>query len=210
MIASNKHDLTLREFFETHYLPSRHLNANGLSAKQLTIAIRRFGVFIGHDARLSDLTEDNVTRFMAAGLKQEKPLSPVTINDRCRMLKTLWRFAVRKRFILVDDDNNLLAVDWIPVDRTVPRAWTIEEMERLIQSARLARGRFLGVPAAKWWPALLLVLYDTGLRVTAALGSRFDEIDFPNKIRTVPPERQKTRCEQFFRLHDQTIEAIRN
>ncbi len=145
---------------------------------------------------------------MAAGLAQQKPLSPVTINSRCRMLKTLWRFAVRKRFILVDDDNNLEAVDWIPVDRTNPRAWTIEEMESIVQSARLARGRFLGVQAAKWWPAFLLLLYDTGLRFNAALGCRFDEVDWTNKMLCVPPGRQKNRTEQFFRLHDQTIEAL--
>lgn len=208
MIAPNKSDLTLNEFFQTHYLPSRHMNANGISAEQLAIAIRRFGVFIGHDSRLSDLTEDNVVRFMAAGLAQAKPLSPVTINSRCRLLKTLWRFAVRKRFILVDDDNNLEAVDWIPVERTNPRAWTIEEMESIVKSARLARGRFLGVLAAKWWPAFLLVLYDTGLRFTAAMGCRFDEVDWTNKMLCVPPGRQKNRVEQFFRLHDQTIEAL--
>jgi integrase len=207
VIAPNRSQTPVRDFLRDVYLPSRMLK-NGCSIQQIYVAISRFASFLGREPLLCDLTEDNVTQFMAAGLDQEKPLSPSTINSRFRMLKTLWAFAVRKRYIIIGDDNNLAAIERLRVPKRNPRAWTIEEMELIVRSARLARGRFAGVGAGLWWPALLLVLYDTGLRITAAMGIRFDEIDFKNKLLCVPPERMKNNAEQFFRLHDQTIEAI--
>ena len=189
-------------------------NSKGRSIQQLDVAISRFEAFIGHDATLSDLTEDAVTGWLAQGLAfnsteaKPKRLSPTTINSRLRELKTLWRYAVRKRYIIVGDDNNLESVERFRVPKRNPRAWTVEEMAEIVKSSRMAKGRFMGIPAKLWWPAFLLLLYDTGLRLTSAMGIRFDEIDFTNKLLCVPPERMKNNCEQFYRLHDQTIEAI--
>ncbi len=209
MIAPiDKSTMTVRDFFRTVYQPARMLNSKGRSIQQLEIAINRFEAHIGHVATLADLTEGNVSTWMAAGLQQEKPLAPTTINSRLRELKTLWRYAVRKRFVVVGDDNNLESLDRLKVEKRNPRAWTIGEMEAIVKSARMAHGRYMGVKAGLWWDGFLNLLYDTGLRLSAAMGIRFDEIDFTNKLLCIPAGRMKNNCEQYFRLHDQTIEAI--
>jgi integrase len=205
----DKSQTTLRDFFHEVYIPARMMNSKGRSIEQTDVAINRLAVFLGKDEpTLADLTEANISAWMAAGLTQEKPLAPNTINSRFREMKTLWRYAVRKRFITVGDENNLESVDRLKVLKRNPRAWAIEEMAAIICSARLAHGRYMGIKAGLWWDAFLNLLYDTGLRLSAAMGIRFDEIDFTNKLLCVPPDRMKNSCEQYFRLHDQTIESI--
>jgi hypothetical protein len=54
----------------------------------------------------------------------------------------------------------------------------------------------------------LLVAYDTGLRRSALLACRFDELDFDTRTLRVPAERMKNDCEQLYELSSQTIEAI--
>jgi integrase len=212
--STDRSAMPLREFLRDIYIPMRMANSKGRSIQQLEVAINRFGVFIGHEPTLADLTETNVTAWMADGLKprpaggRESPLSPSTINSRLRGLTTIWRYAVRRRYIAVGDQNNLEVIDRLRVPKRNPRAWAVEEMEAIVKSSRRAHGRFMGIPAKLWWPAFLLVLYDTGLRLQSAMGIRFDEIDFTNKLLCIPPERMKNNCEQFYRLHDQTIEAI--
>lgn len=206
--------MLLGDFFRDVYTPARMGNANGRSLQQLQVAISRFEAFIGRQATLADLTEDAVIKWMnhpwAFNSTKEKPkrISPSTTNSRLRELKTLWRYAVRKRFIIVGDENNLESVERFRVPKRNPRAWSIEEMARIVKSSRMAKGRFMGIPANLWWPAFLLLLYDTGLRLTSAMGIRFEEIDFNDKLLCVPPERMKNNCEQYYWLHDQTIEAI--
>jgi hypothetical protein len=46
----------------------------------------------------------------------------------------------------------------------MPQVWTIDELNRLLASARNMPGDVAGVPARKWWPAFLLTLLDTAAR----------------------------------------------
>ncbi len=117
------------------------------------------------------------------------------------------RYAARKRYP-IPPGQNLDDVDRFKLPKRVPCAWTMPEMDRLIEASRLESGRYFGVAAGKWWPALLLTLFDTGLRRAAAFEIRFEEIDFTSGFLRVPAERMKNDCEQYFRLHPQTLEAI--
>jgi integrase len=194
-------DMSLTAFFEDVYLPRRLLGASPGTIQQYEIALNRFAVFIDREPLLSDLTEEVVSAFMADIVA--RGLSPVTANMRMMHLTILHRYAKRREYV-----SNLLDVRKLKAPKRLPTAWTVGEVEKIVESARMARGRYFGVPAGAWWEAMVLVLYDTGIRKSAAFAIRFNEIDFTNKILRVPPERMKNLVEQYFRLHDQTIEAI--
>jgi integrase len=127
--------------------------------------------------------------------------SVVTANQRVKALQTVWRFALRKRY-QSRDDTDIDEVELARVPRRLPRAWSVAKMEAIIRSARLASGRFFGVQAAKWCPAFLLLLYETGLRMQAAFAVRFEEIDLKERLLRVPADRSATR--QAGALHRRT------
>lgn len=203
MIA-DRSQMPILDFFYEVYVPTRMITATYRAKQQIEVSCNRLAAMLGRDPVLADLTEEVLARWMLATVGAG--LSPTTANMRVKNVLTLARFAKRKKFIPPEQDFE--AIQLLRVTRRLPRAWTVEEMEAIIKSARLTRGRFMGVPACKWWPALLLLMYDTGLRRSAAFQVRFADIDFSNKLLCVPPERMKNRVEQYFRLHPQTVDAI--
>ena len=208
MIATApQNDMSVRVFFRTVYMPLRLTDASKSCIEQMEVAINRFDVFLGRESLLSDLTETTMATFLADGLK--RGLSPVTCNMRAKHLATIWRLARRKRATLSGDvPEDLDGLSYLRVVYKLPRAWLPEEMDRILQSCRLSRGSIVGIDSAAWWEALILTLYDTGLRRTAAFAIRFDEIDLAEKMLRVPAERMKNRTEQYFRLSEQTLQAI--
>jgi integrase len=127
------------------------------------------------------------------------------VNKHRSYLLAILRFAKRRRVASFD------WLDWVervPVPRRVPRAWTIAEVERILAAARQAQGTIDGVAASVWHPALILTLYDTGLRIAACLSIRRDDVSLSERAVLVRAERQKQNADQWLTLSDQTIAAI--
>ncbi|HEY4310956.1 MAG TPA: tyrosine-type recombinase/integrase, partial [Pirellulales bacterium] len=157
---------------------------------------------LGRVANVADLEELTIAGWIESMLSSA--LARRTINGRLNMLLTLWRMAKRKKFV----DSDLTDLRKVKMPRRAPQAWSSEQMGKIIESCRQCKGRFVGVPCDRWWLALVLLIYDTGLRRSAAMKVRFDEIDFRRKVLRVPAERMKNLVEQTFPLTDQTLEAI--
>ncbi len=197
-----KTDLLLLEFYETKYKPLRLIGAAQTTISQYRYAIGWFGKFLGKPPMLSDLTEENVCAMMARIIATGG--TPTTANSKAAYLKTLARFARRKKYI----EHDLSCVDRLRVQKRVPTAWTVDDMERLIQSCRQCAGWVQGVPAAIWWEMLVLVAFDTGIRRRALLNVGMDWLDLQRGTLCVPGEYMKNATEQFFKLSHQTIEVI--
>ncbi len=195
-------NMLLMEFFETVYRPMRLLAASGGTLQQYRIAIHAVEKQLSRPPLVGDLSCTTVTRFIEH--ERKRGMAAATINARLRHLLALARLVRKRGFFDADLDELRLLRE----KQAAPSAWTETEMESLIASCRLARGRFLGVPAAAWWESLVLLIYDTGLRRSPAMQVRFDEIDFTTGMLRVPAERMKNGVEQFFKLHTQTIQAI--
>ena len=99
-------------------------------------------------------------------------------------------------------------VSLLPTDKRVPEAWSVDEMRRIITAAAETPGMLCGIPAGKWWPAQLLTLYDTGLRIGALMALESAQLDFETGWLTVPADHQKQRAEQVFQLQADTLDAI--
>lgn len=192
---------TVRDFYTSVYRRFKLFKETPGRYDAYLDCLNQFRAHLGREPVLSDLDEDTAADWMQSIVR--KGGSPATANARLRHLKALARFAFKRGYVAAPLD-----VDKFRVPKRLPEAWSPEELELILLASRRASGIYLGIPGAKWWPAVLLTLYDTGLRRTAALGIRFDELDFRRKTLRVPAERMKNSVEQVFHLSDQTIEAI--
>jgi integrase len=197
-----KTDMPLRQFLDQVYAPLRLIGTTGRGHQQYRTLVNRLAAFLTREPMLSDLNETTVAAFLAQTVAEG--LTPTTANSRLRIIRTLYRFAKRKKFPVPDLED----VDKLPVPKRLPKAWTMAEMETLLAACDRMTGRLMGVPESRYWKALILAIYDTGLRISAAREIRWNEIDFATGVLFVPAERMKNLVEQTFTLHPQTIEAI--
>ena len=116
----------------------------------------------------------------------------------------MWRFAWKKR--LVDELPRDVA-DFKP-DKHIPRAWSVEEFGRIIAACDVMTGHYCDIESPHWWRAFLWLLYDTGLRVAAALELTTSDLDLETGWLSVPADVQKQKAEQVFKLHPDTLRVI--
>jgi len=171
--------MTLLDFFENVYRPLRLLDCSPQTIVQYRVCIR--------------------------GLSRlEAGKSVATVNKARTHLVAAWRFAVKRKLI-----TEVPCIDPIRARKRVPDSWSIEEFSQLLKTASETPGRIDTVPAGKFWLALLLTLYDTGLRVGAAIQLERDAL-LPDGWLYVPAAVQKQRADQRFQLHPDTVAALQD
>lgn len=156
-------ETTLQEFLTDIYAPLKGIDERTIIV--YTMTIKPFGKFLGHEPRLCDLEELTVARFLASRVRERAPATAA--KDRSQ-LRALWEFAARRGIL-----NTWPTIPLIKVPERVPEAWLTEEFERLLFEASKERVVLDGIPAGLFWRALLLVLYDTGERITSVMGLRW-------------------------------------
>ncbi len=195
-------DGTLWRFYETVYRPEKLAGATGQTAEQYRIAVRRLARQLGRAPLVAEMDDAVVGTHLEWMLKQG--YARATANTARGYLCTLTRHAYRKRLV-----ERLPDVPKLREHRRLPDAWTMDEVTRLLEACRSTPGRFGPLPAGKAWEALVLVLYDTGLRHRAAMAIEQDHVDLDTGWLYVPAENQKNRVEQRFRLSPQAVAALR-
>jgi integrase/recombinase XerD len=123
-------------------------------------------------ADLADVTAGDVAAHLAAlreGDDTHPPLSAASAARAVSAVRGLHRFAYAERLTATD-----VARDVAPPTppRRLPRALSVEEVERLLAAARAVDGP-LGLRDA----ALLEFLYGTGARISEATGAVVDDVD---------------------------------
>jgi hypothetical protein len=78
----------------------------------------------------------------------------------------------------------------------------------LLHVAQQTRDKIGKLPAKVFWPALILVIYDTGLRITALTSIPMADVDLARGWVTVRADLQKQKAEQVFELHPDTIACL--
>lgn len=155
---------------------------------------------------VSDLNAELVSG--AAGWLVKRGRQPATANRFLRHVVALWRFATQ-------DDSLGCSVNSIPKIRKhkepkrVPEAWSVEEFQRLIAAASRVEGYVGSVPASLWWPTLILTIYWTGVRISAVMALRVEDVNLQSKTLRFPAEIQKHFSDQVFSIPDDLIELHR-
>ena len=193
---------SLVHFLAETYVPQRMVGCSPGSIEQITIAIRQLGRCLGHCPMVTDLTEKNVAGFLQWTLGQG--LSRAAANNRRCSLLALWRYAYRQKLLPQMPD-----IPKLKEYRRLPEAWTEKQFQRLVIACASTKGMVGQVRAADFWLALILVIYDSGIRHRAAMLIKREHMDLSTGWLVVPAENQKQKVEQRFMLPEQTIGAIR-
>jgi integrase len=190
----------LTDFFEGYYLPLKLRSRSKNTIRLYRHSVRSFGKFLDRPAKFTDLTDDTVSAYLAWLVSRK--LSPYTVNKERSQLLAIWNYAARKGHVVTFPD-----VQPERVPQRVPQAWTTDELSRLIESCRSQSGDVCGVPAADWWTALHLVIWDTAERIGAVLQLTWRGYQQPWLL--IPAETRKGRREdKLLKLGQDTQAAI--
>lgn len=185
------------------YGPRNLADASPQCRAQYKANIIAFGRWLGHDARSEDLTDDNLLAFVRS--IRAKGRSPATANKVRSQLVALWRFLARKRIVEIWPD-----VPTLKEFRRVPVGWTDEQIDRLFAACANVEGYVDCIPAFRWWTALHFVLWDSGIRIGAALKLAWEHFDLSAPAVIVPAEIQKQAADQRFDLFADTVFWLRS
>lgn len=194
---------SLEQLFQDHYLPENTKVNSETTIKQYGRCIRMFSEFLGHTAKLGDLTDENLGRYLRTRVRVDG-VKEVTANTEAKQLKALWTWAARKR--LVDHEPTIAK---LPEPERIPQAWTREELAKLFAACRKARGGMGAVGAAAYWTAFHMVAWDTGERTGAMLALQWSMLDPESGHLTVPAEVRKGRSKAMvYRLKPRTLQRL--
>ena len=145
-------------------------------------SLDRLRDYLGHEPTLDDLDDLTIAKFLRwrAGHQNrgKRQISPASVAKDSAQLRTIWNWCARKR--LRRSNGDLLEFpDYsrprVPKPR--PTAYTADELQRLVDVARLRRGSISGRPARWYWPTKLSAMFQTGERIGAILAIRWGEVD---------------------------------
>jgi integrase len=204
VLISNNGPRTLRAFFDSTYWPRRESFCKASAKYDYTAVINNLNAYCACEVTLDQLSDDLLERFAAFRLKAGRAIP--TVNKDLVVLAALWRYAFRKRKV----DDQPRDVEKIRELKRLPEAWSLQQFGKILDAAATEPGTttICDAPASLFWPALLLTLYDTGLRVSALLSLSIHNLDGQRGWLTVPAEVQKQKASQAFPLDTRTLELL--
>jgi integrase len=196
--------LSLPDFYRSYYEPLKLRSRSRNTRRLYETSIRSFQKFLARVPMLSDFTDEGVNRYLS--WFRLLPRAPASVNKERNNLLAIWRFAARKR----------LVADWPDVDpevepKRIPQAWTQDQVARIFKAIETEPGLIASIPANDWWRGLLLVAWDTGERIGALTGLRWDAVDLQNGwVLCVAETRKGQRADKIYKLADDTIQTLRS
>lgn len=168
------------------------IGASSGYAEQLRVLTKRLPWTV------QELTVKNIDGYLTQALHS---LAPQTVQNHRRMLCTLRRAALRNG-LLVDDCTS--EIRRVKCPRPLPRAWSHEEIRRLLTAASEMPGGTTRCPWKILLPAWILVAYSSGLRLGDMLALKHESIR-GNKVALVMA---KTGRPHVVMLDDAALRAI--
>lgn len=167
--------MTLRQVLHDLYAPTQGICDRTVRLYEFTIDA--FGRYLGEvegcgfrEPTTSDLEMLKVAKFLAWRLRQREPAT--ASKDRAQ-IRAMWAFAWNEQ---VPGVTRGPSVRRVVVPERVPEAWLTEEFIRLLAATNDEQGEIDGVPASRWWKAILMVAYDTGERCSSLLSLRYQDV----------------------------------
>lgn len=169
---------------------------------QYRLALNNFTALLGRPAMPDDLTDDNLAALCHALLDAE--LSPFTVNERVGRLKSLWNWAAKRGMV-----KTFPTLERVPAENKIPRAWSIDELNRLFASCSREQGHVAGIPAASWWLALHAWLWCTSERKGATFALCWSMLDLDSMTAAVPGSIRKGRKPRVYDLWPDCCSMLR-
>lgn len=166
--------MTLAELVE-RYRDLRNLGDQ--TVELYAMLLRRLEAHLGHVPTVADLDDLTIARYLrvrATHLWRGKPVSPASVQKDKVMLQAIWNLAARKRWVAEFPELPKLKV---PKRLPVGRAYTSDDVSRLVRRAKSRKGTTGGHPSAWWWSTLIWTAYLTAERKSALLALRWNQVD---------------------------------
>ena len=200
MICSAR--ITVSEFFERTMLPARYSRKSPAHLQQMRATLRQLDKSHGRAVHLDELSDETIDRFKAF----RSAVSPGTVNKDLRYLRSLARFALRRKFL-----SDQLDIEFEEELEEDPVAWWPEELPRIFEAASKLDGRIPGTQIWQrdFWQALPATIYSTGARISAIMQAPLARLDVDRGILILTAGTQKQRKGQSPLLHAETVEALK-
>lgn len=170
-----KAEMTIRELLERYAL-LRHLDAK--TAALYGMLADRLATFLGREGVLSDLDDLVISRYLrwreqTPGWRGKLPRAATVAKDK-HMLQAAWTLAAKKKWV-----EEFPELPRIKVPKRLPtgRAYTSDDVAKLVLRARRRCGKTGGLPSAWWWSTLIYAAYCTGERFTALTSIKWAQVD---------------------------------
>ncbi|MDE2102411.1 MAG: tyrosine-type recombinase/integrase [Patescibacteria group bacterium] len=167
----------------------------------LKYVARRYGRFLGYIPTVADLNDDSVNAWLASLL--EAGLARPTVKGYRGALVMLWRYAAE-----IDENQKLpRRLRRVKAPKPIPTAWTMQEVGLVLAQAKALTGYYrCGVGRAEFWVAVVLALWDSGVRIGDLLKLKWDDI---GEGGVVVIRQRKTEWPVRFRFQPNTLAAMR-
>jgi integrase/recombinase XerD len=144
--------------------------------------LNQLASYVG-DAKPGDIGTESIARFLADSIRKEGRSARSTARQ-LSAIRGFFRFLVRERAVPADPT---LMVDRPKLGRRLPRAYSFEEIDRLLAMPDLStpRGRLHG--------AMIHLMYASGLRVSELCALKRSDLDRQRGVISVLGKGQKRR-----------------
>jgi integrase len=173
--------MLLRELLRDRIAPLKNLSDRSVVMYESTLD--RFRDFLGREPTIDDLDDLTAAKFLrwrssTVHDPRRGLISPASLAKDSAHIRTVWTWCAKKR--LKKSDGELLefpdyARPRVPKPR--PVAYTIEELQALIETARHRKGLVGDVPAPWYWISKIRAMFETGERIGAVMQIRWGEVD---------------------------------
>lgn len=161
----------LREFVVNEYAVVRGLRDK--ATYQVLLTLRRWAEFLGREPTTADLTNLAVMQFLAA--RKTKVSQGSVLKDRNHICGC-WTF-------LAKQDRSLSFPTLPPMSpiKRIPRAYTAEDVSRLLRVSLALPGALGGLPRGLWWASIQRAAWETAERISPLLALAWGCVDLPGK-----------------------------
>ncbi len=198
----------VRDLLEDQYRPRKLLGKSERSLTELRGTVNAWARCLGREPELADLCDDEVVTFLA--WYYDQPVSTTrphhelaSVEKQRRNLVAIANFAV-KTGLLAEP----LSIEPFDVPDREPQAWSEEQLAKLLYQASIMPGTIGGIPAGRWWVALILMIYACGPRITAIMKLRWSELYLDDRLVLFRHTTQKQGNEQMIGYSARIVELV--
>jgi integrase len=192
--------MLLTDLFANLYRPLRLRGRSPATTRLYGCTLRAFARWLGRDPVIADLDELVLARYLE---HRATEVAPLTAEKERTQLLALANLAWERRLLEVKP-----CCPPGPMPDRIPTAWSVEELRRLFTAAASpATWPRDGANRARFFGALVPMLYETGERVGAALEATIEDYQRPTLILRAEARkgRKRDRC---YRLTAATCDRL--
>lgn len=202
-------DVYLSEFFNDRYRPMKLRGKSDNTVRLYRVDMRHLQRFLNRPPMVSDLATEGISRFLdwfaRSPSRSGGKRSPYTVEKARNQFMALGRYAHKKGLLAEEPE---VMPTHLPT--RVPRAYTQEEMMRLVAACQQQTGQIMGVESEGYWLSKVLVLFDTAERIGAVRYAEWSWFDLPNCWLSIPAEYRKGgTADRVYKLAEDTVEVLK-